>query len=57
MTERPVDIMTVTEELKRNGTFEEVGGLPYLMEISDRVASSANVDYHAHVLAQKFLAR
>ena len=57
MTERPVDIMTVTEELKRNGTFEEVGGLAYLMEISDRVASSANVEYHAHVLAQKFLAR
>lgn len=57
MTERPVDIMTVTEELKRNGTFDEVGGLAYLMEISDRVASSANVEYHAHVLAQKFLAR
>lgn len=57
MTERPVDIMTVTEELKSQGTIDDIGGPGYLLDISDRVASSANVEYHAHILAQKFLAR
>ena len=57
MSERPVDIMTVTEQLKAEGTIDDVGGPSYLLEISDRVASSANVEYHAHILAQKHLAR
>ena len=57
MNERPVDIATVTEELKRLGTLDSVGGPAYIMEISSHVASSAHVEYHAHVLAQKFLAR
>ena len=57
MSERPVDIMTVTEQLKSEGTIDDIGGPGYLLDISDRVASSANVEYHAHILAQKFLAR
>lgn len=57
MEERPVDIMTVIEELKRQGTFESVGGAPYVLDISQHVASSAHVEYHAQILAQKFLAR
>ena len=57
MSERPVDIMTVTEELRHEGTLEDVGGPGYILEISSKVASSANVEYHAHILAQKFLAR
>ena len=57
MDERPVDFMTVIEELKRNGTLEEVGGPAYIVELSSHVASSAHIEYHARVLAQKFLAR
>ena len=57
MDERPVDIMTVTEELKREGTIEEIGGPGYIIELSAQVASSAHIEYHAHILAQKFLAR
>ncbi len=57
MGEKPVDIMTVTEELKHEGTLEDIGGAAYLLDISDHVASSANVEYHAHILAQKYLAR
>lgn len=57
MDERPVDIMTVTEELKRLGTLERVGGAAYVVELSSRVISSAHIEYHAKVLAQKFLAR
>ena len=55
--ERPVDIVTVQEELRHLGALDEVGGLDYLVEISSQVASSAHIEYHARILAQKFLAR
>lgn len=57
LEEKPVDIMTVTEELKKEGTLEKAGNPPYLFQISNGVASSAHVEYHAKILAQKFLAR
>ncbi|MBQ7420750.1 MAG: replicative DNA helicase [Prevotella sp.] len=55
--EEPVDIMTVTEQLRREATLEEVGGPAYIVELSSHVASSAHIEYHARILAQKFLAR
>ena len=55
--EKPVDIMTVVEELKLKGVLEEVGGAAYIVELSSKVASSAHIEYHGHILAQKFLAR
>lgn len=57
LEENPVDIMTVVEELKKEGTLEDVGGAAYILELSSRVASSAHIEYHAKILAQKFLAR
>ena len=57
MDERPVDFMTVIEELKRDGALEEIGGPTYIVELSSQVASSAHIEYHARVLAQKHLAR
>ena len=55
--EKPVDIMTVAEELKRSGELEEVGGPAYIVELSSHVASSAHIEYHGRILALKFLAR
>ncbi len=57
MDEHPVDISTVIEELKREGTLDDVGGPMYVLELSHNVASSAHIEYHARILAQKFLAR
>lgn len=57
MNENPVDITTVVNELKREGTLDEVGGAAYVIELSSHVASSAHIEYHARILAQKFLAR
>ncbi|WP_278528994.1 replicative DNA helicase [Prevotella histicola] len=57
LQEKPVDIMTVAEELRHKGTLEEIGGPAYVVELSSNVASSAHIEYHAHILAQKFLAR
>ncbi len=55
--QRPVDFITVTEELKKLGALEMVGGQAYIIELSGAVASSAHIEYHARILAQKFLAR
>ena len=57
MNEDPVDIMTLTEELKKEGTYDDIGGAPYLLEISEHVASAAHIEFHARILAQKYTAR
>lgn len=57
MQELPVDIMTVAEQLRKEGTLEEVGGPAYIVELSSHVASSANIEYHAKILSDKFQAR
>ena len=57
MNEKPVDVLTVTEQLAHSGRLEEIGGPAYIAEISSRVASSAHVDYYARIVAQKYLAR
>ena len=55
--QKPIDILTVTEQLRSKGTLEEVGGPFYVTQLSGRVASSAHIEYHARIIAQKFLAR
>ena len=57
MDEKPVDIMTVVEELRHEGVLDEVGGASYIVELSSRVSSSAHIEYHARILAQKSIAR
>ena len=53
----PVDILTVTSELKKSGELEMAGGAYYITQLTNRVASSANVEYHAHIIIQKFIQR
>jgi replicative DNA helicase len=53
----PVDILTVTQELKRSGELEFVGGSYYVSALTNRIASSANVEFHARIVAQKYLQR
>ena len=57
MEERPVDIMTLVNELTKMGEIDRVGGAAYLMDISSQVASAAHIEYHARILAQKALQR
>lgn len=57
MEESPVDVLTVTDKLEKMGKLEEVGGPTYIAELSSRVASSANIEYHANVVAEKYLSR
>ena len=53
----PVDILTVTSELKKKGELEFVGGAYYISQLTNRVASGANVEYHARIVLQKFIQR
>lgn len=55
--DRPIDLLTVAEELRAMGKIEEAGSPVYLADLSQRMTSSANIEYHAHIIAQKALAR
>ena len=57
MNQRPVDILTVKDQLAKQGNLEEVGGPFYITQLSSKVASSAHIEYHARIIAQKYLAR
>ena len=57
MQQKPIDVLTVVEELKRRGDLDSVGGAPYIAELSEKVASAAHIEYHARIIAQKHLAR
>jgi len=54
---KPIDMLTVTEQLRNDDTLEEVGGAIHIAELTRQVASAANVEYHARIVAQKYLAR
>ncbi|MBA3648360.1 MAG: replicative DNA helicase [Chitinophagales bacterium] len=54
---QPVDILTVTEELRKSGELEDSGGAYFVTGLTNRVASAANVDYHARIISQKFIQR
>ena len=57
LEEKPVDILTVTEQLRSTNQLEEVGGPFYITQLSGMVASSAHIEYHARIIAQKATAR
>ena len=57
MEEKAVDIATVIEQLKKEGNLEQVGGAVYVVELSQHVVSSAHIELHSRILAQKYLAR
>mgnify|MGYP000865813274 CR=1 FL=1 len=53
----PVDILTVTNQLRKEGKLELAGGPFYITQLTSRIASSANIEYHVGILKQKFLQR
>lgn len=56
-SQRPIDMLTVTEQLKKRGELDLVGGPFYIAQLTSRVASSAHIEYHSRIIAQKYLAR
>lgn len=53
----PIDILTVTHELKSAGELELAGGPFYISQLTSRVASSAHIETHARIIIQKYLQR
>ena len=52
-----IDILTVKEELARQGKLEDAGGPYGITQLSSKVASSAHIEYHAQIVHEKFLRR
>ena len=57
MHQEPVDMHTVTEQLRKIGTIDDVGGPYYITLLTAKVSSAAHLEYHARIIVQKFLAR
>jgi replicative DNA helicase len=53
----PVDTITLAEELRRRGQLDLIGGEAYLVELTMKVSSGANVEYHALIVLEKYLLR
>ena len=54
---QPIDLLTVSADLKKNGRLESVGGDYYLVQLTQKVASSAHIEFHARIILQKFIQR
>ncbi len=53
----PVDLLTVTENLKSKGKLEEVGGATYIAQLTSKVASATHLEFHAKIIVQKHIQR
>ena len=53
----PIDLLTVTEQLRKEGKLDMLGGSHRVASLTSRVASSANVEFHARIIAQKHIQR
>ncbi len=53
----PVDLITLSEELKRRGTLDNVGGVTYLANLSSSIATTANTKYYCKIVEEKSILR
>jgi len=54
---QPVDLLTVSEQLKKNGKLADIGGPHYLVELTNKVSSAANIEYHARIISEMHIKR
>ena len=55
--QKPIDILTVREQLKTSGDLEDVGGPFYIAQLTQKMTSTAHLVYHANIIAQKYMLR
>ncbi len=53
----PIDLLTVSSQLKKDGRLELVGGDFYLISLTQKVTSSAHIEFHARIILQKYIQR
>ncbi|WP_264553690.1 replicative DNA helicase [Flavobacterium sp. N2038] len=54
---QPIDILTVSAQLKKNGKLDLAGGDFYLIQLTQKIASSAHIEFHSRIILQKFIQR
>jgi len=52
-----IDLLTVSNQLRKEGLLEKVGGEYYLIQLTQKVASSAHIEFHARIILQKYIQR
>lgn len=53
----PIDLVTMCHYLKRSGELDIIGGAFYLATLTGKMASARNIEYHARIIVQEFVAR
>ncbi len=53
----PIDLLTVSSQLKKDQRLDQVGGDFYLISLTQKVSSSAHIEFHARIILQKFIQR
>lgn len=54
---QPIDLLTVTNQLRKDGTLEQVGGAYAVTALTTKVNSAANVEYHARIITEMAIKR
>ena len=53
----PVDLLTVTNELRKSSQLDFIGGPFYLVELTQRISSAANLEFHSRIVSENFIKR
>jgi len=53
----PIDILTVTNQLKSSGDLDLIGGPYFIAKLTSGIGSAANIEYHVRILQEKFIKR
>ena len=56
-TSGDIDLFTVSNQLKKNQKLEQVGGDYYLIQLTQKISSSAHIEFHARIILQKYIQR
>lgn len=56
-TKIPIDMRTIVNELRVSGNINNVGGAYYIAELTSKVSSAANIEYHARVIVERAISR
>lgn len=54
---QPIDLLTVSAQLKKNGKLEIAGGDFYLIQLTQKISSSAHIEFHSRIILQKYIQR
>lgn len=54
---QPIDLLTVTAQLRKNGKLEVAGGAFYITQLTSKVSSAANIEYHSRIISEQAIKR